>query len=255
MPIPKPTSNESESDFMDRCMSDQVMLDEYDQEQRAAVCLSQFREERMEHLQIKAAIETDEQGEFEGYASIFNNTDLGNDIVLPGAFTKSLSKTGPKGVKMLYQHKSDMPIGVYDEIVEDRKGLKVKGRLAMATQMGREVYELMKMGAIDGLSIGFKVASKGYDYDSDKRRRRLKEVDLMEISAVTFPMNPKARIMGVKQERTPREWEEILRDACDLSRNEAKMAVAIYKALNQDQRDVDDELLESINNLTKILKG
>ena len=128
----------------------------------------------------------------------------------------------------------------------------------MGTQRGKEVYELMKMGAIDGLSIGYKVDAKGYDYDERGKRRKLKEVDLMEISAVTFPMNPKARVRKVKgAENTIRDWEEMLRDVGGLSRNESKMgAKALTQALSQ--RDVDDgkpKLLSSITNLTQLIKG
>lgn len=211
------------------------------------------------HAEIKAETDPDEEGVFTGYGSIFNNKDLGNDIVLEGAFTKSLAKKGAKGVKLLYQHRADEPIGVYDEIIEDRKGLKVKGRLAMGTQRGREVYELMKMGALDGLSIGFRVDSKGYDYDERGKRRKLKEVDLMEISAVTFPMNPRARVAQVKgADRTVREWEELLRDAGNLSRSEAKVAAsAVAKAL--DLRDAEStekpEVIDAIQQLTNILKS
>ena len=155
-------------------------------------------------------------------------------------------------------HKTDEPIGVYEKMEEDEKGLRVEGKLALGTQRGKEVYELMKMGAIDGLSIGYRVDAKGYHYDDDGKKRRLKNVDLMEISAVTFPMNPKARVRKVKgAECTIREWEELLRDVGGLSRNESKVgAKALVKALSQ--RDVDDgmpELLNSINNLTTTLKG
>ena len=125
------------------------------------------------------AIEEDgmDKGEFSGYASIFGNVDLGNDIVERGAFTKSLRRKGYRKVKMLYQHDVKQPIGVFDIIKEDDNGLYVKGRLAMQTQKGKETYELMKMGAIDGLSVGYRVDQKGYHYDDKKRKRRLKEVD------------------------------------------------------------------------------
>ena len=96
-------------------------------------------------------LETDDDGTFEGYGSVFNNKDLGNDVVVEGAFAKSICKNGAKAVKLLYQHRQDEPICVFDEIIEDKRGLKVKGRLAMGTQRGREVYELMKMGALDGI--------------------------------------------------------------------------------------------------------
>ena len=205
------------------------------------------------------AIEEDgmDKGEFSGYASIFGNVDLGNDIVERGAFTKSLRRKGYRKVKMLYQHDVKQPIGVFDMIKEDENGLYVKGRLAMQTQKGKETYELMKMGAIDGLSVGYRVDQKGYHYDDKKRKRRLKEVDLMEISAVTFPMNPKANLVSVKSDRTIREWETFLREEGGLSRSESKMgANALTKALNQ--REVGDEqkndLVATLLNLTEIIK-
>jgi uncharacterized protein len=214
------------------------------------------------HLDVKfdiKAMEDDEKGEFSGYGSIFGNKDLGNDIVVEGAFAQSIGRKGARAVKMLYQHRPDEPIGVFDEITEDERGLKVKGRLAMGTQRGREVYELMKMGAIDGLSIGYRVDAKGYDYDDKRKRRYLKSVDLMEISAVTFPMNPKARVSAVKTDRTVREWEEVLRDAADLSRSEAKVAAsAVAKALEQRDAGTQEmplEVVSEIEKLTKILKS
>jgi uncharacterized protein len=221
---------------------------------------SEDEETTKELLQVCSSIKAEEgeEGTFYGYGSIFNNTDLGNDVVVNGAFTKSLARTGPKGVKLLYQHKSDMPIGVFEEIEEDGKGLKVKGRLALGTQAGREAYELLKMGALDGLSIGFRVSPKGQEYDGKSKKRFIKEVDLMEISLVTFPMNPKARVRSVKGEEVSiREWENGMRDAFALSRSEAKVAAkAVHEAFNQ--RDADesksDVAVSAINSLTNKLK-
>jgi uncharacterized protein len=221
---------------------------------------SEDEETTKELLQVCSSIKAEEgeEGTFYGYGSIFNNTDLGNDVVVNGAFTKSLARTGPKGVKLLYQHKSDMPIGVFEEIEEDGKGLKVKGRLALGTQAGREAYELLKMGALDGLSIGFRVSPKGQEYDGKSKKRFIKEVDLMEISLVTFPMNPKARVRSVKGEEVSiREWENGMRDAFALSRSEAKVAAkAVHEAFNQ--RDADesksDVAISAINSLTNKLK-
>lgn len=270
MPKPQPVSGESQDDFMARCMSDEIMQEEYpDNDQRVAVCMTTFsgKEEVMDYetgtLDVEAEIKTqgdeDEQGQFVGYGSIFGNKDLGNDIVVEGAFTKSIASKGARGVKLLYQHKADEPIGVFDEIIEDKRGLRVKGRLALGTQRGREVYELMKMGALDGLSIGYRVDPKGYDYDEKGKRRYIKSVDLMEISAVTFPMNPRARVNAVKGiDRTVREWEETLRDAGGLSRSEAKVAAsAVAKALSlRDAEDAEQpEVLEAVKRLTSILKG
>ncbi len=207
---------------------------------------------------VKSEEIDEETGLFQGYGSIFGNKDLGGDIIEDGAFAKSIGKKGAKAVKLLYQHKSDEPIGVFDEIIEDKKGLRVKGRLAMGTQRGREVHELMKMGALDGLSIGYRVDPKGVEYDEKGKTRRIKSVDLMEISAVTFPMNPKARVEAVKgTDRSVREWETFFRDEGNLSRSEAKAAAnAVSKAL--EQRDAVKEetpkVLEAITSLTNILK-
>ena len=277
MPIPKPNSGEAEEPFMERCMSDDKMGAEYpDKDQRVAVCMTSFRDAKEQDMsdqqqdaieyeegkmdieaEIKAVKDQDDEGGFEGYASVFGNADLGNDVVVEGAFAKSIARRGAKGVKMLYQHDAKQPIGVYDEITEDERGLRVKGRLALGTQRGREVYELMKMGAIDGLSIGYRVDAKGYDYDDKGKRRYLKSVDLMEISAVTFPMNPKARVQAVKSDRTIREWESFLRDEGGLSRNEAKAgAAALNKTL--DQRDVGEEsseLVAAMSAVTTLMKN
>ena len=102
-------------------------------------------------------METEDDGSFEGYASVFNNKDLGNDVIRQGALTKSISGRKASSIKLLYQHKTDEPIGVIDSLEEDKRGLKISGRLAMGTQKGREVFELMKMGALDSMSIGYRL--------------------------------------------------------------------------------------------------
>jgi|TARA_R110000744_G_scaffold379320_1_gene497053 HK97 family phage prohead protease len=244
-----------DSDTPNEIATDDLSSDEEQLEDDVEKASEQFLDIKAE---ISAVDEEDEEyGVFEGYGSIFNNTDLGNDVIVNGAFTKSIKKTGAKGVKLLYQHKTDMPIGVYESIEEDEKGLKVRGRLAMKTQAGRETYELMKMGALDGLSIGFRTSPKGQSYDPKTRVRKISEVELMEISVVTFPMNPKAKVQKVKgQELSIREWENGLRDAFSLSRSEAKMAAkAVQDAFTQ--RDAEEKVnpdVESIKNLTQKLK-
>jgi len=210
--------------------------------------------------EIKAYDDEDEDknyGTFEGYGSVFGNKDLGNDVIEAGAFAKSLKRRKPKNVKLLYQHKSDMPIGVFDEIKEDEHGLVVKGRLALKTQAGAEAYELLKMGALDGLSIGFRVNPKEVSYDKRGNKRIIKEVDLMEVSLVTFPMNPQATVRSVKgEEISIREWENGMRDAFSLSRSEAKMAAkAVTDAFGQREVDSNVELVDAIKNLTLTLKS
>ena len=216
-----------------------------------------------ESIEIKSSIkaydnedEDKNYGTFEGYGSVFGNKDLGNDVIEAGAFAKSLKKRKPQNVKLLYQHKSDMPIGVFDEIREDDHGLVVKGRLALKTQAGAEAYELLKMGALDGLSIGFRVNPQQVSYDKRGGKRIIKEVDLMEVSLVTFPMNPQATVRSVKGEQySIREWENGLRDAFNLSRSEAKVAAkAVTKCFDQREVDESAELVDAIKELTLTLK-
>ena len=194
-------------------------------------------------------IDQDDDGSFEGYASVFNNKALGNDVIRRGAFLESISERSPKGVKLLYQHKSDEPIGVIDSLEEDSKGLKIKGRLAMGTQKGKEVFELMKMGALDSMSIGYRLKPDGYKYDPKDKRRIIKSVDLMEISLVTFPMNPKAKVTKVKlAEMNPTEIEKYLRDVGGMSVSLAKESAPIlYKSFNRQLRDVVDSVEHLIN--------
>jgi len=262
MPIPKPNVGESEGDYMARCMRDPTMMNEYARNQRTAVCISTYRGKSMDteydildfECEYKE-LQTDDDGSFEGYASVFGNKDLGNDVIMEGAFSKSIYKKKPKQIKLLYQHKTDEPIGVIDEVMEDKRGLKVKGRLAMQTQKGREVYELMKMGALDSMSIGYRLNPKGYHYDDKEKKRIIKEVDLMEISMVTFPMNPKAKITKVKlAEMNVREIEHYLRDA-GMSTSVAKQSANIlYKSFNpqlEEQREVVDSIKHLINTIQK----
>jgi len=207
------------------------------------------------HSEVKA---NGEKGIFTGYGSIFGNEDQGSDIMQKGAFTKSLEARPARKVKLLYQHKTDEPIGIFEDMYEDSKGLFVKGKLAMGTQKGREAYELLKMGALDGMSIGFRADPEKQGYNESKRgTRTLKEVDLMEISLVTFPMNESALIETVKgNAKNIREWEKILRDAGGLSRTESKIgAKALSDSLSQrDAGDENKQLADLINKVANIIK-
>lgn len=137
-----------------------------------------------------------EDGLFEGYASLFGAPDLGKDVVMPGAFAQSLARRGSGGIKLLWQHDPAEPIGRWLTVAEDGRGLFVRGRLNLAVGRAREIHALLRDGAIDGLSIGFRAVKARTDPRS--RLRRLVEVDLWEISVVTFPMLPDARIRSVK---------------------------------------------------------
>lgn len=198
------------------------------------------RETRAYALSIRAA----EDGTIEGYGSVFGNRDAYDDVIVPGAFAATMARHKEAGTMpaLLWQHDSDRPIGVWTEMSEDDTGLKVKGRLALDTMGGREAHALLKMGAITGLSIGF-IATQ-WAYDRTAEIRMLTEIDLWEVSLVTFPANGKARITGVKAAdvakiETIRQAEKALRDA-GLSDDTAKAFVAAVKRIVSDERDARD---------------
>lgn len=183
-----------------------------------------------------------EDGTFEGYGSVFGVKDSYDEVVAPGAFSESLAAHKAAGTMpaLLWQHRSGEPIGVYTSMEEDNIGLKVAGKLALKTVRGAEAYELLKMKAISGLSIGFMTREDSYDRLTGIRT--LKRVDLWETSLVTFPANDAARIQGVKsieQIQDLKSAEQYLRDA-GLSRTEAKAFIARLKCLGQSDSDGGD---------------
>ena len=139
------------------------------------------------------AVQVSEDAVIAGYASLFDEPDQGGDVVRPGAYSASLEvlKSTGRRVKMLWQHDPSQPIGVWHEVREDAKGLWVAGRLLDSTQKGREAAALIAAGAIDGLSIGYRTRKAG---KNDKGQRLLTELELWEVSLVTFPMLPSARV-------------------------------------------------------------
>lgn len=130
--------------------------------------------------------------EFEGYASLFGVADLGRDVVMAGAFAETLRRRGAGGIRMLWQHDPAEPIGRWLAISEDRTGLRVRGRLNPAVAKAREVAALLRDGGVDGLSIGFRVVEARRERAPPLRR--LFKLDLWEVSIVTFPMLPGARV-------------------------------------------------------------
>lgn len=173
-------------------------------------------------------------GTFTGYGSVFNVTDRGGDIVAPGAFTETLAaaKTAGRLPALLWQHRQAEPIGVYTSMEEDAIGLRVEGKLALKTARGAEAYELMKMGAISGLSIGYRVRDDSWDRVTGVRT--IKKADLIELSLVTLPMNDAARVASVKaieELESLAEIERHLRDAGGFSRSEATALVSRIKSI------------------------
>jgi hypothetical protein len=143
----------------------------------------------------------DADGTVEGYASLFGEIDAARDMVMPGAFRQTLKLRGPRRVPMLFQHDPSEPVGIWLELREDHRGLFARGRLIPEVARARELHSLLKAGAIDGLSIGFRTV-KG-TIDPRSRIRRLSAVDLWEISIVTFPLLAGARVRAVKQASSP----------------------------------------------------
>ncbi len=132
-----------------------------------------------------------------GYASHFGEVDKGGDVVAEGAYSASLAALKAKGarIKMLWQHDPAQPIGVWDEVREDKRGLWVEGRILKDVARGREAAALIEAGAIDGLSIGYRTVKAT---KNDKGQRLLHELELWEVSLVTFPMLPSARVEQAK---------------------------------------------------------
>jgi len=193
------------------------------------------------HLDCPLSVKmVDEDGSFAGYASIFDVTDSQKDIVLRGAFKRTLAeREGGQSVKLLWQHRMDEPIGVLTEIREDAKGLYVEGKLLLDVQRGWEAYTLLKSGAIDGLSIGYSAVD--FDFDGETGIRMLSDVELWEVSLVTFPANSHAGVTAVKAEppETIREFEHFLRDV-GFSRAAAKSIAAGGFNYAEKQRDADE---------------
>jgi HK97 family phage prohead protease len=158
----------------------------------------------------------DDDGTVEGYASLFGEIDAARDMVMPGAFARTLKTRGIRRVPMLFQHDPAEPVGVWLELVEDFRGLRARGRLIPEVARGRELLALLRAGAVDGLSIGFRTVKGRVDPAS--RVRRIIDLDLWEISIVTFPLLAGARVRAAKgsvssppklnyaRARAEREW-------------------------------------------------
>lgn len=202
-------------------------------------------------VDVEVKFDAEKTGVFSGYGAVFGNVDAGGDRIERGAFKATLREWEDKGKwpPMLLQHgggflggADDMlPVGKWTAMEENAKGLKVEGELfALGTERGQYLYEGLKAGALDGLSIGYRVKSESVVYGTKpgEPRRTLKAVELVELSIVTFPMNDKARVGSVKSIRTIREFEDFLRDAGGFSHAAAKaIAAGGFKAT--DPRDED----------------
>lgn len=206
---------------------------------------------------------------FSGYGAVFGNVDSYGDVIAPGAFAKTIAafKSGARAwPAMLLQHggfgaAEDLtPIGVWTDFAEDGIGLRVEGRLA-DTPRGQEAYALMRMEprpAINGLSIGYSTIKFSSPRNSDAGGRLLEELDLFEVSLVTFPANSRARVSSVKS-FTLREFEAGLREQFGLSRTEAAaVADRGFKGIAARDAgcpDADGVTMEQLTELLRTVKG
>lgn len=229
------------------------------------------KETQMENKTFAFELDTKElgrDGEFSGYASVFDIVDQGGDIVDSAALDHVL-QLGQKMPKMLWQHDPTKVCGVWDRFTKDAKGLKGYGRLLTESIYGKEAHVLMRAGALDGLSIGYKVEDSEWIDTPRGSVRKILKAKLWEVSVVTFPMNAESLVTDVKQLQSPREVEQILRKA-GVPGTFAKL-VALHgfegatKRLTQDQRDADEKgekaqqdfslLLKEIQSLKEIING
>lgn len=204
-------------------------------------------------LEIKDLKQDDEgRTTFEGFASTFGNRDFDDDVVEQGAFKKSLKKRMPK---LLLQHRTDKPIGRFTEVKENDVGLFVKGVFANTTD-GNDTRELVRMGVLDSMSIGFAPVLTEFGKNG---LRRLKELDLFEVSIVTFPANNRASITNVKsieKIKTIRDFEKFLRDV-GFSQKQAKLYASKGYVPAQDvQRDAElKKIADLINNNINVINN
>lgn len=218
----------------------------------------------IEHKAVALEVkEIDSDGRIAGYGSIFGNVDQGGDCVMEGAFSKSCERmrvTGKK-LKMLWHHDPAQPIGVWDTVREDSRGLFLQGRVLSSVSRGKEAIALLKSGAIDGLSMGYRTVKSDYRQTDRGTVREIMEAELWETSLVTFPMNTEAVVTDVKQLSSPRQVEQLLRKSGVPGTFAKLLALHGYEGamerLRRDQRDAGDveQKAEALSSLVAKLQG
>lgn len=210
------------------------------------------RQVRAVAFEIRAA---DEDGTIEGYGSVFGVRDSYDDVIANGAFAASLAAHKAAGTlpAMLWQHNPDEPCGVWTDMTEDERGLLVRGRLVLESARGREGLALLRAGALNGLSIGF--MSKQWAYDRETDVRTLTEIDLWEVSLVTFPANSAARLTSVKaidELAVPKDAERILREA-GFSKADATAFVSRVMRLGEERREAAQSTAQAMGAASRLL--
>lgn len=197
-------------------------------------------------FELKAA---DEAGNFEGYAAVFNNVDLGDDVILPGAFTRVKTTRGGK-LKLALHHDLTRLVGAAD-YTQDDHGLLVKGKVNLAVSYARDAYELMKAEILDSMSIGFNTIKADFEERAGRRVRVIKEAELWEASFVPFGMNPKAGVLTVKSDI--RLFENALRERMGLSQKEAAAVASLgYPALRRDGGSEATAIVDELKDISNL---
>lgn len=205
---------------------------------------------------VKSLFTTLEEGVIEGYASVFGGVDSYGDTIEPNAFDNVI-KSGQKPL-MFYQHdRWSLPIGVWEELRVDEKGLYVKGRLNLELEEAREVYSALKFGSLNGLSIGFRMTEHDYEYDEDDICHIKNIAELLEISIVNFPADKEARIDAVKSEELDglhdiRDCEHYLREL-GISKKMTQKLISVIKsaksAVSDSQKPEDVKLAADLEKI------
>ncbi|MCK8669293.1 HK97 family phage prohead protease [Pseudomonas azerbaijanoccidens] len=191
----------------------------------------------------------DDAGNFEGYAAVFNNVDLGDDVILPGAFTKVKTTRGGK-LKLALYHDLTRLVGSAD-YTQDDHGLLLKGKVNLAVSYARDAYELMKSDILDSMSIGFNTIKADFEDRAGRRVRLIKEAELWEASFVPFGMNPAAQVLTVKSDI--RLFENALRERMGLSQKEAAAVASLgYPALRRDGGSEATAIVEELKDISTL---
>lgn len=200
-------------------------------------------------FEVKAV---DEAGNFEGYASVFNNVDLGDDIIVPGAFTKVKTTRAGK-LKLALFHDLTRLVGSAD-FKQDDHGLYIKGRVNLNVSYARDAYELMKDGTLDSMSIGFNIMDADHTEKAGRQVRVIKQAELWEASIVPFGMNPEAQVMSVKSD--VRAFESALRERMGLSQKEAAAVASLgFPALHRDGEKAATATVEELKQLHQTIES
>lgn len=194
----------------------------------------------------------DDAGNFEGYASVFNNIDLGDDLIEPGAFVK-VKTTRAGRLKLALFHDLTRLVGSA-EFQQDDYGLFLRGRVNLNVSYARDAYELMKEGTLDSMSIGFNIMKDAMEQREGRQIRIIKQAELWEASIVPFGMNPEAQVTSVKSDI--RLFESALRERMGLSQKEAAAVASLgYPAIHRDGEDAATATVEELKLLSTSIEN